>query len=97
MPTQKQRRKGGKKKIYCIHNWSEYNESLKQRGSLEIWLAPEAQAAWYAEASGEPGKPAVYSDAAITCCLSLRKLFKLPLRQTQGFVRSVFHHRLNRR
>jgi len=32
----------------------------------------------------------VYSDAAITCCLSIRKLFKLPLRQTQGFTRSVF-------
>jgi hypothetical protein len=90
MLKQKRRQKDGQKKIYRIRNWPEYNESLKQRGSLEIWLASEAQTAWYAEATGEPGKPAIYSDAAITCCLSLRKLFKLPLRQTQGFVRSVF-------
>lgn len=90
MPKQKRRRRGGPKKRYHIRNWPQYNEALKQRGSLEIWLSPEAQQAWYAAATGDPGAPAVYSDAAITCCLSVRKLCKLPLRQTQGFVRSVF-------
>jgi len=90
MPTHKRRRKGGQRKLYRIRNWPEYNESLKTRGSLEIWLSPAAQQAWYAEPTGEPGSPGVYSDAAITCCLSIRKLFKLPLRQTQGFVRSIF-------
>lgn len=78
------------KKIYRIRNWAAYNAALVQRGSLEVWLSPQSQGAWYAEATGEAGKPAVYSDAAITCVLSIRKLFRLPLRQTEGFVRSAF-------
>lgn len=97
MPQQKgrsghkrRRSRRGQKKIYRIRNWPAYNEALRQRGSLEIWLSPRAQQAWYAEPTGKPGSPGVYSDAAMTCCLSIRKLFKLPLRQTQGFVRSVF-------
>src|SRR3989344_3573267 len=90
MSTQKRRRKRDQRKLYRIRNWPEYNESLKRRGSLEIWLPPAAQAVWYAEPTGEPGSPGVYSDTAMTCCLSIRKLFKLPLRQTQGFVRSIF-------
>ena len=32
-----------------------------------------------------------YADAAIHCCLLLREVFHLPLRQTQGLARSVFH------
>lgn len=76
--------------IYRIRNWAAYNAALVQRGSLEVWLSPESQGAWYAKATGEPGAPATYSDAAITCVLSIRKLFHLPLRQTEGFVRSAF-------
>lgn len=90
MSKQKRRRQRGRQKVYRLRNWSQYNESLKQRGSLEVWLSPQAQAGWYAKPTGEPGAPETYSDAAITCCLSIRKLFRLPLRQTQGFVRSVF-------
>ena len=41
------------------------------------------------EKSGKPGASRSYSDKAIEICLSLRVLLKLPLRQTQGFVRSV--------
>jgi len=78
------------KKIYRIRNWTAYNAALVQRGSLKVWLSPESQGAWYAQATGAPGAPAVYSDAAITCVLSIRKLFHLPLRQTEGFVRSAF-------
>lgn len=78
------------KKMYRIRNWAAYNAALVQRGSLEVWLSPEAQGTWYAEATGEPGAPETYSDAAITCVLSIRKLFHLPLRQTEGFIRSAF-------
>lgn len=79
-----------KKKIYRISNWAQYNESLKQRGSLEVWMSPDIQRAWYAQPTGKNGAPEIYSDGAITCVLSIRKLFRLPLRQTQGFVRSAF-------
>lgn len=33
-----------------------------------------------------PGRPAVFSDAAIQFCLTIKVLFKLPLRQTTGMV-----------
>ncbi len=41
------------------------------------------------EKSGKPGASRSYSDKAIEACLSLQVLLKLPLRQTQGFVRSL--------
>lgn len=82
--------KNKQKKMYRIRNWAAYNAALVQRGSLEVWLSPQAQGTWYAEATGEPGAPETYSDVAITCVLSIRKLFHLPLRQTEGFVRSAF-------
>ena len=34
------------------------------------------------------GSPAVFSDAAIQFCLTIKVLFKLPLRQTAGMVAS---------
>ena len=33
--------------------------------------------------------PPVFSDAAIQCCLSIKILFNLPLRQTAGMVASL--------
>ena len=33
------------------------------------------------------GRPWVYSDAAISCALTIRSVFSLPLRQTTGFTR----------
>lgn len=78
-------------KVYRIKNWSAYNASLKQRGSLNVWLAPDLHHSWYAEPSGEPGSPQKYSDTAITAALSIRKLFRLPYRQTEGFLESLFN------
>ena len=39
--------------------------------------------------SGRPGGPRKYSDLAIVTSLTLRAVFHLPLRQTEGFVASV--------
>lgn len=72
---------------YNTRNWAEYNQSLKQRGSLSIWFDPEMT--WEAEASGRRGRQQTYSDAAIQACLTLKVLFGLPLRQTTGFVESL--------
>jgi hypothetical protein len=57
------------------------------RLSLTIWL--DQSMAWYAAPSGKRGLNAVFSEAAIQCCLSLRSLFGLPLRQCSGFVHSL--------
>ena len=33
---------------YRVINWAEYNESLRQRGDLTIWVSDEAQSVWSA-------------------------------------------------
>jgi hypothetical protein len=72
---------------YCTTNWSEYNSSLRRRGSLLVWL--DREMVWLAPASGRPGRPQTFSDAAIQFCLSLKVLFGLALRQTIGMVASL--------
>lgn len=76
-------RKAGSKK-YRTTNWSSYNEALKRRGSLSLWL--DKDMAWFAVESGKRGRSPIYSDAAIQFCLSLKCLFGLPLRQSIGLV-----------
>ena len=41
---------------------------------------------WLAPHDGSLGRPALFSDAAIQFCLTIKVLFKLPLRQTTGMV-----------
>jgi IS5 family transposase len=46
---------------------------------------------WYAEPNGKKvGQPFLYSDAAIELALTLRVIYHLTLRATQGFVTSIF-------
>ena len=73
---------------YRTTNWKSYNDALKRRGSLLIWLDKEMS--WLSPHDGSPGRPAVFSDAAIQFCLTIKGLFGLPLRQTTGFVESLF-------
>ena len=72
-----------------VTNWSEYNEALRQRGSLTVWFTDEAIAAWKAAPRTTPGGQPHYSDLAITTALTLRAVFRLPLRQTEGLIGSV--------
>ena len=72
---------------YKTKNWSSYNDSLKQRGSLSIWFDPEM--VWTPPPSGKRGRQQQFSDAAIQTCLTLKVLFGMPLRQTTGFVQSL--------
>ena len=52
-----------------------------------IWL--DKDMTWLSPHDGSPGRPAVFSDAAIQFCLTIKVLFKLPLRQTTGMVASL--------
>ena len=72
---------------YRTTNWSSYNAVLRKRGSMLIWI--DEDMAWLAPHEGCPGRPPVFSDAAIQFCLSVKVLFKLPLRQTAGMVASL--------
>ena len=81
---------GKRKGTYKITNWRSNNESLVQRGSITYWFSDEVLEQWH-HANDRPkvGHPFVYSNTAIECLLSLRELFKLPYRQTEGFARSL--------
>lgn len=68
-------------------NWSIYISSPRKRGSLLIWLDKEMT--WLAPHDCRPGRPSVFSDAAIQFCLTIKVLCKLPLRQTTGMVASL--------
>jgi hypothetical protein len=77
------------KSRYRIRNWSEYEAGLRSRGDLTVWLSDTALDAWRAPASGKPGGQRTYADIAIEAALTIRMVFHLPLRQTEGFLRSV--------
>ena len=59
------------------------------RGDVTLWLSDDAMDAWRPAPSGRPGGPRKFSDLAIETALTLRLVFRLPLRQTEGFLRSV--------
>jgi hypothetical protein len=72
-----------------VTNYAAYDESLRRRGDLTVWLSEEALALWAAPPQTTPGGQAVYSDLAIELCLTFGMVFKQPLRQTQGLMRSI--------
>ena len=76
------------KQQHRVTNWSEYDAALRQRGSLTIWFTDEAIAAWRAEPRTTRGGQPHYSTLAITTALTLRAVFRLPLRQTEGLIGS---------
>ena len=81
------RRKFDKAQYRVIH-WAEYNESLRRRGDLTIWVSEEAQSVWRAPRRTSWGGQRRYSDLAIETCLTLRTAYRLGLRQTQGLMGS---------
>ena len=77
------------KKRYRVTNWASYNESLRQRGDVTVWLNPEVEAEWRAERRKTRGGQPVFSDLTITISLTLSMVYKQPLRQTEGLVRGL--------
>ena len=77
------------KEQYRVINWAEYNESLRQRGDLTIWVSEEAESVWSAQRRTSRGGQRRYSDLAIETCLTLRTTYRLALRQTQGLMGSI--------
>ena len=74
---------------YRIRNWPEYNAALIQRGSFTLWLDEAMLEHWYnRQKSGRRGASNLYSDLAIQCALTLKAVYQLPLRATQGFLSS---------
>ena len=67
---------------YRVKNWASYDRALVRRGDITIWLSPAAIAAWEPDRAGTRGAQRKYSDLAIESAL--------PLRQAEGFLRSLF-------
>jgi hypothetical protein len=75
---------------YRLRNWAAYNTALIARGSLTLWVDEEAVRAWRHTGPTQRGAQYVYAEAAIHCVLTLRAVYHLALRATEGFARSVF-------
>jgi Transposase DDE domain len=72
-----------------VTNWPAYEASLRQRGSLTLWFTDEAIAAWAAKPRTSRGGQPWYSALAILTALTLRAVFRLAYRQTEGLIGSV--------
>jgi hypothetical protein len=79
------------KQRHRVTNWAAYDAALRQRGSLTVWFTEAAIAAWRAEPRTTPGGQPHYSALAILTALTLRAVFRLALRQTEGLIGSILH------
>src|ERR671916_1818871 len=74
-----------------VTNWADYDAALRQRGSLTVWVSEDMIQAWRAEPRTTPGGQPHYSALAISTALTLRAVFRLGLRQTEGLIGSILH------
>src|SRR4051794_33459952 len=79
-----------KKATYRVRNWKEYDAALVRRGSLTLWVEEATLRAWRYQGPTQRGAQLQYSDLAIGCLLTLRAVYCLTLRATEGFARSLF-------
>jgi hypothetical protein len=77
------------KKKHRVENWPEYERGLRARGDVTVWFSEEALRAWTPSPNRRRGGQRRYSNQAMLTALTLRTVFHLPLRQTEGFVSSL--------
>lgn len=78
------------KEQYRVRNWTDYNKALVRRGSLTLWIEQATLDIWLSTERGGRGRPQRFTDAAILCALTLRAVYHLPLRATEGLISSLF-------
>ena len=75
---------------YQVMNWAEYDRALVSRGDLTIWFDEATiREGWTPPPPVGRGKPGLYSALAIQTCLTLKTLFRLPYRATEGLMKSL--------
>ena len=78
------------KQRFRIRNWRDYNEALVQRGSITFWFDKKSIFQWHnSTRTKRRGRPRLYTDMAIQCALTLREIYHLPLRGTEGLVKGL--------
>lgn len=76
---------------YRIRNWSDYNRSLRMRGSLTFWISDELIDNWIVkETTRTRGRTFVYSAAAMLAMAQVKFVFQQAGRQTCGLLESIF-------
>lgn len=89
MPKQK-KTQSRQKALYRVKNWSEYDKALVQRGSITFWLSDDFAKTWRHTGAKQRGSQFDYSAQAILVMLTVKEVFHLTNRQTEGFMRSLF-------
>ncbi|ODN42371.1 IS5 family transposase [Piscirickettsia litoralis] len=94
MPYKYPKKKGWNvpKQKYKVKNWPTYNNSLRNRGRVDVWVSEGVIENWHEKdrVYDGTGTPQLYTGLAIITCHEIRKVFKQPLRQTQGMIDSYF-------
>ena len=78
------------KPLYRVKNWSEYDQALVQRGSITFWLSEDFEQIWCYAGEKQRGAQFEYSERAITIMQTVKNVFHLSNRATEGFVSSLF-------
>lgn len=78
------------KTLYRVKNWSEYDQALVRRGSITFWLSDDFEKTWSYVGEKQRGSQFAYSEQAILLMHTVKNVFHLPNRATEGFMRSVF-------
>lgn len=72
---------------YRVNNWAQYNQALVDRGNISLLFSPKVADQWFHQSGQRKrGGQWVYSDRTIEIALTLRAVFHLTLRSTQGFL-----------
>lgn len=81
-----------KKKHYNKRDWKTYDQGLCDRGSLTVWISESAIEGWSPSQNKKRkrGRQREYSDIAIETAHTVHMVYKKPLRQTEGFIKSIF-------
>lgn len=87
---QKTKSRPRQKTLCRVKNWTEYDQALVQRGSITFWLSDDFEKSWLYTGEKQRGSQFDYSDQAILIMLTVKEVFHLTNRQTEGFMRSLF-------
>lgn len=89
-------KKNKKKAKYKVRNWKEYNQALVDRYDITLWVEKGIADVWregnkiIIRRKRKPGKPKLYSEAAIESLGTIQELFHLTYRGIEGFAKAVF-------
>jgi hypothetical protein len=78
------------KTLYRVKNWSSYDKALVERGSITFWISEGFEKTWPYVGEKQRGSQFEYSEQAIRMMLTIKEVFHLTNRGTEGFVRSIF-------